>query len=365
MLRRGDQAGVFYRGDGRPARLYRGRTLIAGWTEQSKQAPAAWESTYNDAFAVAARGKGRQQAYSGKNLFDVEHVTEITFNSSGATVNASFWSITNEDGIRVLGTRQSLYSASIAWMTTPMHLVPGQYTVSFDAKLQANDNNMSRIYATFSKIIPNQSGRVNLRTVSTPIDFDVWTKKIAEITVAEEADYLLACGPMGNAQNYTTIWAYFRNIQVEAGLSATAYEPYVGGQPSPNPDYPQALEASEGTLRSLDRSGQQSSAAALPTLRAIPGTDIRDTAESLSGGMWRITRRVGVIESYAGESVGDTCASTTGQLTNGATVWYDLPTPDIEALDLGVPKTYPGYTALEVDGDYPPDVTATAKVVSG
>ena len=32
-------------------------------------------------------------------------------------------------------------------------------------------------------------------------------------------------------------------IQLEAGDTATAYEPYTGGQPSPNPDYPQEIES--------------------------------------------------------------------------------------------------------------------------
>lgn len=32
-------------------------------------------------------------------------------------------------------------------------------------------------------------------------------------------------------------------IQVEAGDTATAYEPYTGGQPSPNPEYPQGIES--------------------------------------------------------------------------------------------------------------------------
>ena len=36
------------------------------------------------------------------------------------------------------------------------------------------------------------------------------------------------------------------NLQIEAGEVATAYEPYTGGIPSPNPDYPQELESVGG-----------------------------------------------------------------------------------------------------------------------
>ena len=35
-------------------------------------------------------------------------------------------------------------------------------------------------------------------------------------------------------------------IQLESGSSATTYEPYTGGQPSPNPDYPQEIEVGRG-----------------------------------------------------------------------------------------------------------------------
>ena len=37
------------------------------------------------------------------------------------------------------------------------------------------------------------------------------------------------------------------NIQIEEGSSPTSYEPYVGGIPSPNPDYPQSISVVTGT----------------------------------------------------------------------------------------------------------------------
>ena len=43
-------------------------------------------------------------------------------------------------------------------------------------------------------------------------------------------------------------------------------------------------------------------------------------------------------------------------------VWYQLKTPITEYLQIGELKTYPGYTALEVSGDFLPEVTAGAKV---
>ena len=74
----------------------------------------------------------------------------------------------------------------------------------------------------------------------------------------------------------------------------------------------------EGTYD--DVMGVTATTVTLPVLRAIPGTDIRDTLAYIGGGQWQVTRRVGVIDSYAGESVGNTWASSTGQLTTGGLV---------------------------------------------
>ena len=40
---------------------------------------------------------------------------------------------------------------------------------------------------------------------------------------------------------------YFTGLQVEYGSTASAYEPFVGGQPSPNPSYPQDINVVTGT----------------------------------------------------------------------------------------------------------------------
>ena len=131
---------------------------------------------------------------------------------------------------------------------------------------------------------------------------------------------------------------------------------------APTPSTPVPLVAAEGALTASGRTGTTPTTVTLPVLRAIPGTDIRDTLMYIGNGQWQLTRRVGVIDSYAGESVGATWASSTGQLTTGAVVWYALATPATETVTLGTLPSYPLHTELAVSGDYPPDVTATVKV---
>lgn len=170
-------------------------------------------------------------------------------------------------------------------------------------------------------------------------------------------------------------------FQIERGTVATEFEPYgntrvwhrtyndclnltalgKGKQDGvPSPDLPVPLTAGECSLK-VSGNGKTASVK-LPALRQIPGTDVRDTAEYIDGIKWNVTRNVGIISSYAGESVGDTWASTTGQLTDGAEVWYQLATPTETISDLGVLPTYPQETTLEVVGDYLPEITARAKV---
>ena len=61
-------------------------------------------------------------------------------------------------------------------------------------------------------------------------------------------------------------------VQIEKGSEATSYEPYVGGQPSPSPDYPQEIKnVVNPTIKLSNEDGTQFETVTLPyTLNAIP-----------------------------------------------------------------------------------------------
>ena len=70
----------------------------------------------------------------------------------------------------------------------------------------------------------------------------------------------------------------------------------------------------------------------LPTLRGLPdGTRDMLYADRKAKRAW-VERKVGLVESYNGESVGDVFMSNTGELSTGAVVHYKLATPVIEEL---------------------------------
>lgn len=324
MLYRGTKPGALYRGAYKPGRLYKGTQLVAGYEDVSKTAPASWDGTYDDVVAVAAQGRGKQQTYSGKNLL---MTNRETYTLSGITVERL------ADGrYHISGTPTGAASLFLA-QNLSLVLAAGTYTLARPAEAETL-NIQARLLPGWKTgtFILGEELTVNACYIDVPTS-----------VIGQELDFVYA-------------------PQLEVGSTATAYEPYVGGQPSPSPDYPQPLVAAEGTLTASGRAGTTPTTVTLPVLRDIPGADIRDTLTYIGGGQWQMTRRVGVIGSYAGESVGATWASNTGQLNTGAVVWYALATPTTETVTLGELPSYPVHTELAVNGDYPPDVTATVKV---
>lgn len=61
-------------------------------------------------------------------------------------------------------------------------------------------------------------------------------------------------------------------VQIEKGSTATSYEPYTGGQPSPSPDYPQEIKSVVNpVVKVSNEDGAKSQIVALPyTLNAVP-----------------------------------------------------------------------------------------------
>lgn len=328
MLYRGTKPGAFYRGAYKPGRLYKGAQLVAGYEDVSKAAPASWDGTYDDVVGVAAQGRGKQQTYSGKNLLN-----------DAALRTYSNW-------------RDDLPGTTGVNMGYIITDAPGTYTLSWT---QPEDGSFPNFFYVY---VVDASGSFDYFYLTTAVVVNL----SYTITVPAGGYAYVRLTGIGSEGGFRDAIAKIATIQLETGSVATAYEPYVGGQPSPSPDYPQPLVAAEGDLTASGRTGTTPTTVTLPVLRAIPSTDIRDTLTYIGNGQWQVTRSVGVIDSYAGESVGSTWASSTGQLTTGAVVWYALATPTTETLALGTLPSYPVHTELAVTGDFPPDVTGTVKV---
>lgn len=387
MLYRGTKPGALYKGAYKPGKLYKGTQLVAGYEDVAKAAPASWDGTYDDVVGVAAQGRGKQQTYSGKNLFDPSWLTGL-----------SGWT---QDGDVYSGIQDALYKAYGKDTGFPIAFEAGkQYTISYYIQAET-DAQLGRFFVEYA------DGSMYGLAQST-------TARQQVTHVTEAGKTVRRIGYSYAAQYRVKI--YLDHIQIAQESSITAYEPYVGGQPSPSPDYPQPLVASEGSLTASGRTGTTPTTVTLPVLRAIPGSDIRDTLEYVGGGHWKVTRRVGVtvvdgetvkfadssgrfwnLPSGSSPGVGEykvgknnlglkvwsnelgaffyteKAAAMAVGIESGAelnalcqvtpmTIWYELAAPTTETVTLGTLPSYPVHTELDVSGDYPPDVTATVKV---
>ena len=131
--------------------------------------------------------------------------------------------------------------------------------------------------------------------------------------------------------NWTTAGQFaLRNIQIEEGSIATPYEPY-------RPEV----------------------TATIPALRSNHEGTVYDEFEVKTG---KLTRRIGRIESYNGEDVGDDWISSAGALDTGATVEYVLAEPIEEQYTPVILPTYYPTTVVETTNANYAELTTTATV---
>lgn len=138
----------------------------------------------------AIKGDAYQQTYSGKNLWSL------------------LPSYTND-------------TSSARWVLpdTAVSFPAGTYTFSSSVSTVSSANKVNFKYA-------NNTDNITIISDGT-----------ATVTFTEEVKKVAI---------YLSGEATISNIQLEAGSTATTYEPYVGGIPSPNPDYPQDIQVVSG-----------------------------------------------------------------------------------------------------------------------
>lgn len=178
-------------------------------------------------------GKSSQNKTTGKNLLKIKDATKTV---RGITV-------TSKDGIITVNGTATETGWTYINIDTQI-LADGTYIVNYEAK-----NNGPKLLLA-----------------------DTQEKKVIEQNVATtlsnaEIDKVCFIITKGETYNMTDV-----KVQLELGSSATSYEPYTGGIPSPNPDYPQEIKSVVNpTVKLSNEDGTKSQAVALPyTLNAIP-----------------------------------------------------------------------------------------------
>lgn len=168
-------------------------------------------------------GDTHQQTYTGKNLLQPKN-----YEQGGITT--TYNSTTGE--IHVHGT-PTTYWATVSDQIT-LNISAGSYMLSLD------------------KACPTIVGlglTVGGTRTAYPIVKGDTSKAVSVTATPSKADIYLSGMTAG-----TEIDFKFK-IQFEAGSQATSFEPYVGGLPSPNPDYPQSIQTVTG-LQTVEVQGK-------------------------------------------------------------------------------------------------------------
>jgi len=160
------------------------------------------EFTINDTFdarmKVKIKGNTEQDSYNGKNLCPQNNLN-----------------ITNVN------------------VTIPVNLDIGTYTFSIQ-DYQTNGSGQSLVQALYE----GETSYVYLLGLSSTnkVVTTTLSRKLTNIRVFADLNY-------ASSQGKTTT---ITSLMIESGSTATEYEPYVGGIPSPNPDYPQDIRVVTG-----------------------------------------------------------------------------------------------------------------------
>ena len=267
MLHRGTKPAALYRGAYSPCKLYRGTQLIAGYADAAKAAPASWDGTYDDVMGVTATGKGKQDGTPTPSAPVALVAAEGSLTASGRNML-----MTNRETYQMNGI-------------TVERLADGRYHISGTPTAE------SSLWLSYEISLPLSAGTYTLAQTPAADELDVrvlllpgWKQ---EFFVLTEATTITGCyikvPPTAVGQELDFVYG----PQLERGGTAHPYRPY----------------AVPTTVT-------------LPTLRAIPGTDIRDTLAYIGGGQWQITRRVGVVQLDGTETW------TVGGLRADKADWY-------------------------------------------
>ena len=173
--------------------------------------------------SVKLKGNTTQQTYTGKNLLKLPATAtanNVTFTNNGdGTFNIS-----------TSGTASAHTEFAVVVPLAQSGITGGQsYTVSSNATIS--------------------SSAINL-WVHSCSSIGAWSKTLMTFTSAgtrtaeaPSTDYIkFVIGvESGKTVNFSNV-----KLQLESGSTVTSFEPYVGGVPAPNPDYPQAVQTVTG-----------------------------------------------------------------------------------------------------------------------
>ena len=163
-------------------------------------------------------GKSEQKQYSGKNLLNYDAWKDVPITRGTA--------IYENNGITLTATENDCYSEMGKSFpdNAKIKVSEGEtLTLSWEE----SENKEGNIYIFGNGIVSNRASTDNRQSkklsYTVPSGVTFITFRFGVTTTGDTISY--------------------KNIQIEKGSEPTTYEPYTGGIPSPNPDYPQEIKS--------------------------------------------------------------------------------------------------------------------------
>lgn len=189
------------------------------------------DGTYNDRAEVSVAGRSEQASYTGKNLLDVPNHEYISLNATYKAFDVGKVVVTsgNSTGFaQVYANRKAI---------DEFDLVAGKtYTMQYKAEGYSGNPAM---FFNFYDAAGATIGEYGLYIKSA-------SNKSFTVPATANATTMIFRVDQNRAALNETVTFY--DIQLELGSTATEYEPYVGGIPSPNPGYPQDIKSVTGPV---------------------------------------------------------------------------------------------------------------------
>lgn len=213
----------------------------------------AAENTYRAELGLHLYGKSWQETTTGANLVNSTYYIGPQNNAKIAIVNPDTdfagreWQV-NADVEN--GNNNTGIAFKPNFRTENIKFKIGEtYTMSGYVKGSFNSQNSFRINVFITRIDGSLWRPTRLLEVEIPSQIKEYTRYSITFTLPEDFDesennVTIAFSNFGG--NY-----YFTKPMLQKGSILTAYEPYTGGMPSPNPDYPQPI-SSIGDSGSVD-----------------------------------------------------------------------------------------------------------------
>lgn len=210
--------------------IYDLENILPNETEESDE-DISFNNTMNKApLNITLKGNLGQTTYTGKNLLGL--IIGRTDTVNGVTIT-----ITPDGYVKLHGTANGNINKSYNWAIAGSTYSSKEYTYS----------------STYSSGTVSSNFAVNIRSGSTqtstsnqfnPNSLYVNNSLRNETFTASGSGYITGIQFIIN--NGVSFNNFIIKLQVEQGSTATDYEPYVGGVPSPNPEYPQDIKVVKG-----------------------------------------------------------------------------------------------------------------------